>query len=120
MAYHNELGKKGEKIAAAYLAKNGYAILAQNFYFDKAELDIVAQKNKGTIVVVEVKTRASDFFGNPQDFVSPSKIKLLLKAANEYVISKNLDVEVRFDIIAVIKNKRGEKIEHFENAFYHF
>ena len=92
MAHHNELGKKGEKIAAAYLAKNGYAILAQNFYFDKAELDIVAQKNKGTIVVVEVKTRASDFFGNPQDFVSPSKIKLLVKAANEYVISKNLDV----------------------------
>tara|TARA_B100000497_G_scaffold31769_1_gene37322 strand:- start:2797 stop:3159 length:363 start_codon:yes stop_codon:yes gene_type:complete len=120
MAYHNELGKKGEKIAAAYLAKNGYAILAQNFYFDKAELDIVAQKNKGTIVVVEVKTRTSDFFGNPQDFVSPSKIKLLVKAANEYVISKNLDVEVRFDIIAVIKNKREEKIEHFKNAFYYF
>ena len=120
MAYHNELGKKGEKIAAAYLAKNGYAILAQNFYFDKAELDIIAQKNKGTIVVVEVKTRTSDFFGNPQDFVSPSKIKLLVKAANEYIISKNLDVEVRFDIIAVIKNKREEKIEHFENAFYHF
>ena len=120
MAYHNELGKKGEKIAAAYLAKNGYAILAQNFYFDKAELDIIAQKNKGTIVVVEVKTRTSDFFGNPQDFVSPSKIKLLVKAANEYVISNNLDVEVRFDIIAVIKNKREEKIMHFENAFYHF
>ena len=120
MAYHNELGKKGEKIAAAYLAKNGYAILAQNFYFDKAELDIIAQKNKGTIVVVEVKTRTSDFFGNPQDFVSPSKIKLLVKAANEYVISNNLDVEVRFDIIAVIKNKREEKIEHFKNAFYYF
>ena len=120
MAYHNELGKQGEKLAVAYLAKNGYDILEQNFYFDKAEIDIVAQKNKETIVVVEVKTRNSDFFGNPQDFVSPSKIKLIVKAANEYVISKNLDVEVRFDIIAVIKNKRGEKIEHFENAFYHF
>ena len=120
MSYHNELGKKGEKIAAAYLVKNGYTILAKNFYFNKAELDIVAQKNKGTIVVVEVKTRTSDFFGNPQDFVSPSKIKLLVKAANEYIISKNLDVEVRFDIIAIIKNKREEKIEHLENAFYHF
>ena len=100
--------------------KNGYDILEQNFYFHKAEIDIVAQKNKETIVVVEVKTRNSNFFGNPQDFVSPSKIKLLVKAANEYIISKNLDVEVRFDIIAVIKNKREEKIEHFENAFYHF
>jgi putative endonuclease len=120
MAYHNELGKQGEKMAVAYLAKNGYDILEQNFYFDKAEIDIIAQKNKETIVVVEVKTRNSNFFGNPQDFVSPSKIKLLVKAANEYIISKNLDVEVRFDIIAVIQNKREEKIEHFENAFYHF
>lgn len=120
MAYHNELGKQGEKMAVAYLAKNGYDILEQNYYFDKAEIDIIAQKNKETIVVLEVKTRNSNFFGNPQDFVSPSKIKLLVKAANEYIISKNLDVEVRFDIIAVIKNKREEKIEHFENAFYHF
>ena len=53
MAYHNELGKQGEKMAAAYLAKNGYDILEQNFYFDKAEIDIVAQKNKETIVVVK-------------------------------------------------------------------
>ena len=120
MAYHNELGKQGEKMAVAYLAKNGYDILEQNYYFDKAEIDIIAQKNKETIVVVEVKTRNSNFFGNPQDFVSPSKIKLLVKAANEYIISKNIDVEVRFDIIAVIKNKKEEKIEHFENAFYHF
>ena len=120
MAYHNELGKQGEKMAVAYLAKNGYDILEQNYYFDKAEIDIIIKKNKETIVVVEVKTRNSNFFGNPQDFVSPSKIKLLVKAANEYIISKNLDVEVRFDIIAVIKNKREEKIEHFENAFYHF
>ncbi|MDB4590099.1 YraN family protein [Flavobacteriaceae bacterium] len=120
MAYHNELGKQGEKTAVAYLAKNGYDILEQNFYFDKAEIDIIAQKNKETIVVVEVKTRNSNFFGNPQDFVSPSKIKLLVKAANEYIISKNIDVEVRFDIIAVIKNKKEDKIEHFENAFYHF
>ena len=120
MAYHNELGKQGEKMAAAYLAKNGYDILEQNFYFDKAEIDIIAKKNKETIVVVEVKTRTSKFFGDPQDFVSPSKIKLLVKAANEYTISNDLDVEVQFDIITVIKNKTEEKIEHFENAFYHF
>ena len=120
MAKHNDLGNIGELLVVEYLSKNGYTILAQNFYFDKAEIDIVAQKNKETIVVIEVKTRNSNFFGNPQDFVSPSKIKLLVKAANEYIVSKNLDVEVQFDIIAVIKNKREEKIEHFENAFYHF
>jgi len=120
MAYHNELGKLGEKLAAVYLLKNGYEILAQNYYFDKAEIDIIAKKGEDTLVVVEVKTRNSDFFGDPQEFVTPSKIKLLVKAANEYIISNDLDMEVRFDIIAVIKNKTIEKMEHFENAFYHF
>jgi putative endonuclease len=120
MAHHNELGKLGEKIASDYLLKNGYEILVQNYYFDKAEIDIIAKKDNNTLVVIEVKTRNSDFFGDPQEFVTPSKIKLLVKAANEYVISNDLDMEVRFDIIAVIKNKTIEKIEHFENAFYHF
>ena len=100
--------------------KNGYEILAQNYFFDKAEIDIIAKKGEDTLVVVEVKTRNSDFFGDPQEFVTPSKIKLLVKAANEYIISNDLDMEVRFDIIALIKNKTIEKIEHFENAFYHF
>lgn len=120
MAYHNELGKIGEKLAAEYLKKKGYEVLAQNFYYDKAEIDIIAKKDSKTIVVVEVKTRNSDFFGDPQEFVTPSKIKLLVKAANEYIISNDLNMEVRFDIIAVIKNKSIEKIEHFEDAFYHF
>ena len=120
MAHHNELGKLGEKLAAVYLLKNGYEILAQNYYFNKAEIDIIAKKGEDTLVVVEVKTRNSDFFGDPQEFVTPSKIKLLVKAANEYIISNDLDMEVRFDIIAVIKNKTIEKMEHFENAFYHF
>jgi len=102
------------------LFRNGYEILERNFYYDKAEIDIIAKKDADTLVIVEVKTRNSEFFGDPQEFVTPSKIKLLVKAANEYVISNDLDMEVRFDIIAVIKNKTDEKIEHFENAFYHF
>jgi len=120
MAHHNELGKIGEQLAADYLSRNGYKILARNYYYDKAEIDIIAQKDSKTLVIVEVKTRNSDFFGDPQEFVKPSKIKLLVKAANEYVISNDLEVEVRFDIIAIIKNKSIEKIEHFEDAFYHF
>ncbi|MEZ4816672.1 MAG: YraN family protein [Flavobacteriaceae bacterium] len=120
MAYHNDLGKIGEELAAQFLLREGYEILERNFVYDKAEIDIITQKDKGEIVVVEVKTRNSAAFGNPQEFVSKSKIKLLVKAAHEYVISRNLNVEVRFDIIAVLKNKKEESIEHFENAFYHF
>ncbi|MBX2828155.1 MAG: YraN family protein [Flavobacteriaceae bacterium] len=119
MAYHNELGKLGEEMAVRYLLKEDYTILERNFRFDKAEIDIIAEKGD-EIVIVEVKTRNSAAFGNPQEFVTPSKIKLLVKAANEYIVSQNLDKEVRFDIIAVLKNKTQEKLEHFPNAFYHF
>lgn len=119
MAHHNELGKIGEQLATNYLVSIGYEILARNYYYDKAEIDIIARTGD-TLVIVEVKTRNNDYFGDPQEFVKSSKIKLLVKAANEYVISNDLDVEIRFDIIAVLKNKTTEQIEHFENAFYHF
>ena len=120
MADHNELGKIGEEIAAQYLLRKGYKILRRNFFFDKAEIDIIAQKDENTIVMVEVKTRNSAFFGDPQEFLTKNKIKLLVKAANEYIVSNELHAEVRFDIIAVLKNQKMEKLEHFENAFYHF
>ena len=119
MAQHNELGKLGEELAAQFLLREGYTILERNWVFQKAEIDIIAQK-KNQICVVEVKTRNSAFFGNPQDFVTTNKIKLLVKAANEYVISNDIDMEVRFDIIAILKNQKIEETKHFVNAFYHF
>jgi putative endonuclease len=120
MADHNELGKEGEKIALDFLQKKGYQILDTNWYYQKAEIDIIAQKEAGTLVVVEVKTRTNNFAGDPEEFVSPKKIKLLVQAANEYVLSKELDIEVRFDIIAIVKNNNYQNIEHIENAFYFF
>ena len=119
MAVHNELGKVGEEIACTHLISEGYKILERNYRFQKAEIDIIAQLNN-EIVIVEVKTRNSDFFGDPQEFITPKKIKLLVKAANEYVISNNISLESRFDVIAVLKNKKHQKVTHFKNAFYHF
>lgn len=119
MAQHNELGKKGEQLAIDYLIEKGYTILDKNWRFQKAEIDIIAQK-ENTLAVVEVKTRSSDFFGNPQDFVNQKKIQLSVSAINEYVISKDLDVDVRFDIIAIIKTEKEIKIEHLEDAFLYF
>ena len=119
MAEHNELGKLGEELAVEFLRKEGYEILETNWTFQKAEIDIIAQK-ENTLTVVEVKTRSSIEFGLPQDFVKPKKIQLLVKAINEYVVSKNLDIEVRFDIIAVHKEDKSFAIEHLKDAFYHF
>jgi len=119
MADHNELGKLGEELAVEFLRKEGYAILETNWTFQKAEIDIIAQK-ENILAIIEVKTRSSLDFGLPQDFVKPKKIQLLVKAVNEYVISKDLDIDVRFDIIAVHKEGKSFVIEHLVDAFYHF
>lgn len=119
MAEHNELGKLGEELAVDFLQKNGYEILETNWVFQKAEIDIIAQKDN-MLVAVEVKTRSSIDFGLPQDFVKPKKIQLLVKAINEYVVSNDLDVEVQFDIIAINKEEKDFNIEHIKNAFFHF
>jgi putative endonuclease len=119
MAEHNELGKFGEEMAVTFLEKEGYAILETNWTFQKAEIDIIAQK-ENTLAVVEVKTRSSLDFGLPQDFVKPKKIQLLVKAVDKYVSSQDLDVDVRFDIIAIHKEGKSFVIEHLTDAFYHF
>jgi putative endonuclease len=119
MAEHNELGKLGEEMAVEYLQKQGYTILQTNWMFQKAEIDIIAQKGD-VLAIVEVKTRSSVEFGLPQEFVKPKKIQLLVKAVNEYVTQNDLDVEARFDIISIYKNNGAFEVEHLEDAFFHF
>jgi putative endonuclease len=118
MAEHNDLGKLGEEMAVAFLQKNGYTIRETNWFFQKAEVDIIAEKND-ILAIVEVKTRTTADFGTPQDFVKESKIQNLVKAVNEYVQLHDLEHTIRFDIIAVTQ-KPTWNIEHIEDAFYYF
>ena len=119
MAEHNELGKKGEELAVEYLRLKEYEILELNYRYQKAEIDIIARRGK-TMIAAEVKTRSTPEFGDPQDFVKPRQIQQLVKAMNYYVEESGLDVDVRFDIIAIIKNKTGTRIEHIQDAFLYF
>ena len=119
MAEHNELGKKGEELAVAHLEQNGYLILETNYIFQKAEIDIIAQNNE-YVIVVEVKTRTTDVFGLPQEFVTPAKVQLLVKAINEYVEQNNIELDIRFDIISVLKQNKSFVVEHLEDAFFYF
>ncbi|MEZ7498305.1 YraN family protein [Flavobacterium sp. Arc3] len=119
MAEHNDLGKLGEEMAVEFLRKEGYIILNTNWTFQKAEIDIIAKK-ENILAIVEVKTRSSLEFGLPQDFVKPKKIQLLVKAVDAYVNEKEIDVDVRFDIIAIHKEGKSFVIEHLIDAFYHF
>ncbi len=116
MARHNDLGRQGEQIAADYLRKKGYTILKQNWFYEKYEIDIIAS-NKEYIIFVEVKTRASDMWGNPEEAISANKIKKIVDAADFYIRENDTDLEIRFDVIAVIMGKGNIEIEHFEDAF---
>ncbi|MFD1094347.1 YraN family protein [Salegentibacter chungangensis] len=119
MAEHNLLGKNGEELAADYLMQQGYEIVARNFRFQKAEVDIIALKDE-LLAVIEVKTRSTTSFGDPKEFVKGRQIRQLIKAIDHFVEEQQLNVEVRFDIVTVVKNKSGTEIRHFENAFFHF
>ncbi|MCI3939419.1 YraN family protein [Chryseobacterium aahli] len=120
MADHNDLGKKAEDLAAEYLVKNGYRILVRNFRFKKAEIDIISEKDN-LIIVTEVKARSTDFFILPQEAVTKGKIKSIVTAANHFMEEFNRDQEVRFDIISVLPDQKGNLIvEHIPDAFQAF
>lgn len=115
MAQHNDTGNIGEEMAALFLIKKGYMILSRNFRYKKSEIDIIAQKDK-TIAFVEVKTRTNAFFQEPELSVTRSKQKQITKGANYYIQENEIDLDVRFDIIAI--TLFGNKINHIEDAFY--
>ncbi|MDX1349107.1 MAG: YraN family protein [Putridiphycobacter sp.] len=117
MAIHNEIGEKGEALAKAFLEKKGYEILSTNYRFKKLEIDIIAIY-QNQLVVVEVKTRQSPYLAGPEDTVSKTKQKGIVKCANNYITENEIDIDTRFDIISVILNQKGTKIEHIEDAFY--
>lgn len=118
MATHNDIGKQGEQLAKEFLETNNYVILETNYRYKKAEIDIIAVK-ENILAIIEVKTRTSTHFGEPESFVNNKKIKLILEATNAYIIDKDLDLEVSLDIISVVIGKENE-INHIPNAYYFF
>ena len=116
MAEHNDFGKLGEEIAANYLEGKGYEIVERNWRNTHKEIDIIA-KDGETLVMVEVKTRQTDEYGNPDIAVTKKKQRLLIAAANAYLFKDKLDVETRFDIISIIFKDGEPVIEHIEDAF---
>lgn len=119
MAKHNEFGRFGEQKSVEYLRDRGYEILAQNYRYLNAEIDIVAKK-KGILAIVEVKARNMGFLEDIANTINPKKIKLLTLAAHQFVVEHDLDLEVRFDVITVIQSDKKIEIQHLENAFYYF
>lgn len=116
MAEHNELGKLGEHLAVEFLTNKGFSILDTNWRFGNDEIDIIA-KDKDTLVIAEVKTRRSNYYGEPEISVTKTKQKFMIRATEAYIQKKKIDLEVRFDVIAIILSPYERQINHIEDAF---
>lgn len=117
MPEHIELGKRGELLAIEYLESRGYKILENNWKSNRREIDIIAIDNN-EIVFIEVKTRRSNYYEDPEEAVNIKKQKYLINAAEDYIFSNKIDLDARFDIISVICDGRNHSINHIKEAFY--
>lgn len=114
---HIELGQKGEEIAVNYLISKGWKVRSRNFRWKRGEVDIICENHK-CLKIVEVKTRFSNYFGEPYLAVNRSKQKQIIAIANHYIQYNMLDMDVEFDVVSIILNQSKMKLEHIENAFY--
>lgn len=116
MAAHNDFGKLGEELAVNYLTGKGYEILERNWHNIHKEIDIIA-KDGDELVIVEVKARQTDEYGDPDIAVTKKKQRMLIAAANAYIQKNGLDIETRFDIVSIVFKNEEPVIEHIEDAF---
>jgi putative endonuclease len=107
-------GNKGENLAADFLIRKGFQVVAKNYRYSRGEIDLIVQQNDW-LIFVEVKTRSSSQFGEPEEFVDVAKATKIFEAAEGYIFSNNWLGHVRFDVVSV---KLGADIEitHFEDA----
>jgi putative endonuclease len=112
-----QLGQSAEDLAVRHLTERGFSIKARNYRHQRAEIDIIAQKNR-LLVFVEVKARSNDQFGHPETFVTPRQQALVRAAAAHYIIAADWNHAIRFDIIAILQQNDNQlQLTHFEDAF---
>ena len=119
MAKHNELGRKGEEAAVNCLKRKGHRVLERNWSFSGYEIDIISEYEE-FIVFVEVKTRSSVEWGNPENAVTEQRMRRMIRAASHYLKINHIDKPARFDIVTVIGKEQNFEQEHIEDAFLPF
>lgn len=116
--YKKELGRKGEDIAAAFLLASGYHLLERNYRALRGEIDIIAEQGH-TLVFVEVKTKRSEGFGEPEEWVDRRKQKQIGKVAEAYLQDHDVEErDCRFDVVAVVYGAAGPEVRHTVDAFW--
>ncbi len=107
MAHHNLTGTLGEEMAAKYLLDKGYAIIEKNWRHRNWEVDVIASK-ENKLHFIEVKTRRTATFGFPEDDVSKKKIKYLMGAAEEFLLTNPEWKLIQFDILSISLEKNKD------------
>ena len=109
------LGKQGEEQAVNYLQKNGYVILDKRWKHKRFEIDIIA-KNHNTLIFLEVKTRINPII-SINDIVSNAQKDRIINAAHHYILSNEIDLNIRFDLIYIDYSQKTFKLKHFKEFF---
>ncbi len=118
MAEHNEIGNTSEKLACEWLQSRGYEFVQGNYRYKHAEIDLI-MKHGGILVFVEVKFRSGTGYGYAEEFVDYKKRQLIIRAADNYIYEIDWHHDIRFDIVGVYKDRRGQiAFKHFPDAFY--
>lgn len=113
------LGRWGEKHSERFLKKKGLKVLTRNFLCKTGEIDLVMVDNDGSIVFVEVRTKASEEFSSVESSITFPKKTRLIKAARYFISTNNIENRpFRFDIVAIVLGNKGKpQVRHYENAF---
>lgn len=114
------LGKQGEEFTQKFLEAKGYKLAAKNFRYERAEIDLIFKDDENKILLfVEVKTRRTKTFGEPEESVTEAKQAQLIKSAQGFLMinEEYSDYEKRFDVAAVFIEKGQAKMNYIENAF---
>ena len=119
MAEHNLLGIKGEDLAVEYLKDKGHKIIERNWRLSGYEIDIISEHQE-FIVFVEVKTRSTSQWGNPEEAIGKQRMRRMINGASNYLKLNNIDKPTRFDVVAIIVSDEEKEIEYFEDAFLAF
>jgi len=110
-------GNEGEDLAAEFLEEQGFRVLKRNYRFERGEIDLVCEE-RDELVFVEVKTRTSSLFGDPEDAVTEAKQRQIRAAADGWCFENEInDRFCRFDVVAVELRARTQVLRHIRNAF---
>ena len=116
MDKRKQTGRRGEDIAAAYLAGKGYRVIERNWSCPTGELDIITQEGD-CLVFVEVRTRAGARFGGPEESITPAKQARLIELAQAYLQQMAAPCPSwRIDVVAVRLGRGAVTVNHIENA----